>query len=71
MRLDHSGDNIHAFTPPLVRRLEHRVSLADSGGGAEEDLQAAASLPLRLRQKRVGRGAPITVVIIHEPDFTA
>ena len=49
MCLDDTGDNIHAFAPPFVRRLEHRVSLADAGGGAEKDLQAAASLSLRLR----------------------
>ncbi len=65
MGLDDGGDNIDAFAPPLVRRLKHRVSLADTGRGAEKDLQVAASLSLRLSEKGVRRGAFVGIVVAH------
>ena len=42
--LDPADDHVHALRPLLAGGLEHRVGLADAGGGAEEDLELAACL---------------------------
>src|SRR4029079_124152 len=42
VRLDEAHDDIDARPAALVRLDEHRVRLADAGGGAEEDLELRA-----------------------------
>ncbi len=45
VRLDVSDDEVRAPRACGARRLEHRVGLADTGRGAEEDAQATAPRP--------------------------
>ena len=45
VRLDHAGHGVHAGSALGAGGLQHRVGLADAGGGAEEDLQLAARPP--------------------------
>jgi hypothetical protein len=59
--LDHADSHVDALAPALLRRLQHGVGLAHPGGGAEEDLQPAARLPLRRGEKRFGRGSSFAV----------
>ena len=42
--LDPADDHVDALGPLLARGLEHRVGLADAGGGPEENLELAACL---------------------------
>ena len=53
-------DHVDALGVALAGGFEHRVRLADPGGGAEEDLEPAAMLVALLRlqtaQKRIGIG---------------
>ena len=44
----------------VPRRQQHAVGLADARCRAKEDLQLAAPLLLRRRQKRVGRGTHLS-----------
>ena len=44
VRLDVADDHVAAVGALVAPGLEHRVRLADAGGGAEEDLQLAAPL---------------------------
>jgi hypothetical protein len=44
VRLDVANDHVAAVGALVARGLEHRVRLADAGGGAEEDLQLATPL---------------------------
>ena len=53
MSLDEPDDDIDAFVPQAPRVLQHGVGLADTGGGAEKNLQPARSLPAEHGQKRV------------------
>ena len=46
VRLDHADHHVQTLRAQHAGRRQHRVGLADAGGGAEEDLQLA---PLRLR----------------------
>ncbi len=55
VRLDVADDHVAAVGALVARDLEHRVRLADAGGGAEEDLQLAAPLA-RLILFDVGQG---------------
>ena len=59
--LDAADDNVHPVRPEHPRRLEHRVRLADAGGGAEEELEPPARLArllfLGARQQGLGIGS--------------
>ena len=57
--LDDADDHVRAFLAPLTRGLEHGVGLADAGVGAEENLEPAAPLLLRLLQQRFGCRPPL------------
>ena len=53
MGLDNADDDIDAGFPPSVRALKHLIGFADTGRGADEDLQPpglAALAPGRLKQ---------------------
>ena len=53
VRLDHAGDDVHAFLALGPRRLQHLVGLADARCRADEDLEptdVGASPPCRLQQ---------------------
>ncbi len=60
VRLDVADHHVDALRLQRVRLLQHRVGLADAGGGAEEDLQPAAPglrlLALHPREQRVRIG---------------
>ena len=56
--LDHADHDIDAFALARLGGGEHLVGLADARRGAEENLQPAARLLLRVRKQRVGRGPP-------------
>ncbi len=60
VKFDVADDDVGTVVALAPRRLEHRVALADAGGGAEEDLQAAAPcariLVLHAREQGVGIG---------------
>ena len=45
VRLDNTGDDLDPGRALGPSRLQHRVGLADAGGGTEEDLQLAARPP--------------------------
>ena len=66
VRLDVAHQHVDAFAGLLATRLEHRVGLADAGGGAEKDLQLAPSLfslfGLNWREEGIG-GWP---AIVHD-----
>ena len=51
---DHDIDAVFQFR---LRRDQHLVGLADTGSGAEEDLQPAAGLAQRFLEECIGRGA--------------
>jgi hypothetical protein len=53
MRLDKPDDDIDAFISEAPRVLQHGVSLADAGRGAEKNLQPASFLAMERGQKRV------------------
>ena len=61
VRFQQPDDDVGAGARLLVRRGQHRVGLADAGGGAEEDLQPAAALArgrrVDLCQQRVRVGS--------------
>ena len=57
MRLDEPDDDIDALVLQALRVLQHGVGLADSGRGAEKNLQPARGLPAERRQERVRIGA--------------
>lgn len=57
VRLDDADHHVHAVGQPGAAGHQHLVGLADAGRGAEENPQAAALLPLRLLEQRVGRGS--------------
>ena len=63
MRLDHADDNVLAVLQAGARLLQHLVSLADAGSGAEEDLQlaGAALFPFGLFQQGLGRGPLVQI----------
>ena len=56
-------DDIDAIGLQGARPGQHCVGLADAGGGAQEDAQLAAFLPVRQRQKRVWIRATFEVVV--------
>jgi hypothetical protein len=41
---DYPGEDFHALTQLRMRGLKHGVGLADTGGGAEENLEAATAV---------------------------
>ena len=53
MSLHKPNDDVDVFVLQAPRVLQHCVSLADAGRGAEEHLQAAGSLPPQRGEKRV------------------
>jgi len=55
--LDQADHDVDILAHAAVGGFEHGVGLADSGGGAQEHLEAAALLRRRLLQQRFGRGA--------------
>ena len=61
--LDDAGDDVDAGGALGARGLEHRVGLADAGGGAEEDLQLAPRPPrlfiTHVREEGIGIGPPL------------
>ncbi len=57
MSLDEPHDDIDALVLQALRVLQHGVGFADSGRGAEKNLQPASGLPAERRQQRVGIGA--------------
>ena len=61
--LDDAGDDVDAGGALGARGLEHRVGLADAGGGAEEDLQLAPRPPrlfiTHVRAEGIGIGPPL------------
>jgi hypothetical protein len=64
--LDHADHDIDAGPQPGMRALQHLIGLADPGGGAQENLQAAgpALLPPRGFQKRIRRGPLIGIAAL-------
>ena len=56
VRLDHADHDVAALGAALLRRLEHRVGLADARRRADEEPEAAALLARRGLEQRVGRG---------------
>ena len=54
--LDHADHHVDALPAALLRRLEHRVGLADARIGAEEDLEPAAPFLPGLLEQRFGGG---------------
>ena len=61
--LDDPDDDVDALAPPLLRRLEHGVGLADAGGGAHEDAEPAALGALGDLQQGVRRGPAVVGVV--------
>jgi hypothetical protein len=48
MGFDHADDDVDAFEPALACLRQHGIGLTDAGSRAEENLQPATSLLLRL-----------------------
>ena len=61
--LDQAHDHVDALAPARLRRDQHLVGLADARRGAEEDLELAPRLALRLLQQLVGRRAPVGLAV--------
>ncbi len=59
--LDQRGNDIDAVGMLAVGILKHRPGLADAGRGADENLQPAPALALRMGKQCVGRGPDLGV----------
>ncbi len=59
VRLDDARHRVDPLAPPGLGRQQHLVGLADTGRGAEKDLEAPSSIPPRRREQRVRRGSAL------------
>ena len=57
MGLDHRHRDIGPFSTAALRLFQHRIGLTHAGGGAQEDLEPAAALALRILDQRLRGGS--------------
>ena len=66
VRFDDADDHVDATALELACAVQHRVGLADAGGGAEEDRELAGALALKLADQGIGLFA---AGVVHGEDY--